>query len=670
MRNSMKVWGLLTILMFVNNYFADVTTEHLDELAGTNVSGVFYYDTTLDDDNSWRTDATKGWYQEPAYPIDTFYGTTLDPDRWLEWEYGGGTCSYDYKVTLNTNGVNSGTVCAVYSGVLWELVGNFDITVDFENFVGSGTDGGFQISAYQGNTFCYTRRRVDPLGRYDCDVFVNGNPQQYQYETTSDTEGKLRLQRIGTTVNQYYWDGSDWDQIGDGYNGFVETNLKLSLEIWVDNAHCSVDVDNFIIRSGNTTFGLLGSAERSPVQAFPEKALIVSHDEGVDILDAGNNEMWMRFDSVDSPGEAYRDNIVAGDVEKIWAKDGLIVLGSSYGTMSGICVIDFVDDVSRFYGVPGNCWDYNSNIALRNFNTGWTVNNGYPTLLNGSVDDFSVDTIDGTKYLAVGTDMGVTVINLDNHSKKDDPGGDANVVKIGQDGALYYNSGGVFYKDETSWRPTTGNGTFAADYSATISDITALKTTSDLLFIGTLNGISKRSVADISTELYNYNVGNGLLGNTTNHVTDIAVGIETIWVGTNNNSNGGCVSIVNFNTDTSGGYYYAHPDHGDLSSNNISSLSYHSESRDLLAGTDSGADLLSGCTGDITTPENLSINIIDDEVQLDWDAVECATSYSVYSYTDPYGTYTLEESGITETNWSEPADSIKFYYVVSDFMFD
>ncbi len=72
-------------------------------------------------------------------------------------------------------------------------------------------------------------------------------------------------------------------------------------------------------------------------------------------------------------------------------------------------------------------------------------------------------------------------------------------------------------------------------------------------------------------------------------------------------------------------------------------------------------------TGNLTIPQNVEIKLIDGEVRLNWDVVLGATSYSVYSSSDPeidYDNWTLEASGITETSWREAvADIIKFYYI-------
>ena len=66
-------------------------------------------------------------------------------------------------------------------------------------------------------------------------------------------------------------------------------------------------------------------------------------------------------------------------------------------------------------------------------------------------------------------------------------------------------------------------------------------------------------------------------------------------------------------------------------------------------------------------PENLIITITDTDVEFSWDISPGASSYTVYSSSDPYTeheTWTVEEDGITVTHWSEPIpNENKFYFV-------
>jgi len=677
MGNFSKTIGLfLIVLLNVTVSFAEIYTEHLDEIADANVHGVFYYNTLLDDDNSWRNDTSKSWYKEPFDPSDSFYGTVLDPHRWQEYTNNGATIEHNYKLIFDTNGYKTGWLCGIYNNDLWEIGGDFSIQVDFENFSASGTSGGIGLYVYKDTENYFSiRRALNSTHRYDSELYVNGSSTNYTHENTNDTVGKLRIARSNSDLYAYYWDGStsSWVFLANTSAPNLTGNLFVSLEVDASNLDCSVELDNFIKTAGSTTFGQNGSFERSTLQAFPERALLVCHDAGFDILNADDKSMWMRFDINGSIGDAKHQNIVADIVEKVWAKNGQIFLGSSFGLMAGVCVIDFKEDSAWFYGCENNCWDYLSSIARRNFIKGWEINDTYPYLVGAQVFDFSVKTINNKQYLATATETGVTVINIEQNYKKDDYGDRADAITIGQDGALYYNSGSFLCKDDTSWRPENGNGEFTADYSTVISSpIRTLATTLELLFIGTQNGISKRSVNDISTQIFPYSTSNGLLGRTSNDVSSITIGKNTIWAGTS--GSGGCISIINFQTDSFGSYLCAEPNHGDLSDNDIKSLSYYEcdgMCSELLVGTANGSDLLSGCLGDVYPPEEIYIDIANGNVNIQWSSVECATSYSVYSSENPYENFSLEAAGLTETNWSEAVNNDKkFYQVTSCFFYD
>lgn len=67
-------------------------------------------------------------------------------------------------------------------------------------------------------------------------------------------------------------------------------------------------------------------------------------------------------------------------------------------------------------------------------------------------------------------------------------------------------------------------------------------------------------------------------------------------------------------------------------------------------------------------PEIASISIIDNEIVISWNEVTGATSYKIYSSTDPYESYEnwAFEAEVTETSWSESVNSKKFYYVTAN----
>ena len=70
----------------------------------------------------------------------------------------------------------------------------------------------------------------------------------------------------------------------------------------------------------------------------------------------------------------------------------------------------------------------------------------------------------------------------------------------------------------------------------------------------------------------------------------------------------------------------------------------------------------------LASPENILIAIISGNVQISWDETPDATSYTVFSSNDPHLAFeywTLEESGITETSWSNPIRGIQKFYRIT-----
>ena len=68
----------------------------------------------------------------------------------------------------------------------------------------------------------------------------------------------------------------------------------------------------------------------------------------------------------------------------------------------------------------------------------------------------------------------------------------------------------------------------------------------------------------------------------------------------------------------------------------------------------------------INSPENVSISLENNTLSISWDIVPAATSYKIYSSSDPYVAYPWNfEEEVTETNWSEEVVTKKFYYVTA-----
>jgi len=72
-------------------------------------------------------------------------------------------------------------------------------------------------------------------------------------------------------------------------------------------------------------------------------------------------------------------------------------------------------------------------------------------------------------------------------------------------------------------------------------------------------------------------------------------------------------------------------------------------------------------TLNLSAPQNVFISVSNNTVFVQWDAAAGATSYKIYSDTDPFGTFSTIEWEGTATNWSETATELKkFYYVTAN----
>lgn len=68
----------------------------------------------------------------------------------------------------------------------------------------------------------------------------------------------------------------------------------------------------------------------------------------------------------------------------------------------------------------------------------------------------------------------------------------------------------------------------------------------------------------------------------------------------------------------------------------------------------------------LTIPENIIISLVSNSILISWNVVAGATSYSVYSDTDPYGDFSTLEWNGSDTSWNETIYGIKkFYYVTA-----
>lgn len=184
-------------------------------------------------------------------PDDDFTGNDgddIDFDRWI-------MADPDCDIQSNKCYMEeTGAYCRINTRTVFQ--GDFDIQVDFSDLLNSNayswTVEMTAVSVIDGH-WVKIRRCYDAAQYY--------RPQSYDGSThtltsfgTSDSSGKFRLTRVGTTVKTWRWTGSAWSEVAeDTYDaiGSDDIYIQLSCGSWGGNPLTKVSWDNFTVNSAD-----------------------------------------------------------------------------------------------------------------------------------------------------------------------------------------------------------------------------------------------------------------------------------------------------------------------------------------------------------------------------------------------------------------------------------
>jgi hypothetical protein len=272
---------------------------------GAGRDGIWYYDGQACQFGNFGTLA--GGFNNRSW--SRCGGPTTNTEKMGLWWYSGRssvTMVADDTVRIaNLNGTNWETI-GIRNAFRWTIAGDFDIQINFANFtpLTGPSDGNLGFEFYvDGENYFYVRRHTNyNTQQYDKDVRIDGSWRQYQTAGTAGASGKLRLVRSGSNVSSYYWNGSSWSQIGSTYSGFPTRNGYINIFVGGTGTYnYQADISAFTINAGTVvnTAGWareVAGAYRGSRADFPTHALIAVTSNGLDIIDADNNKMWMRFE--------------------------------------------------------------------------------------------------------------------------------------------------------------------------------------------------------------------------------------------------------------------------------------------------------------------------------------------------------------------------------------
>lgn len=323
---------------------------------------------------------------------------------------------------------------------------------------------------------------------------------------------------------------------------------------------------------------------------FPDKVYLFLTEKGLDIVDASNNQVWMKF-------ENGTDNAVESTNEftSVYALDGRIYVGS----YKGLYIIDFANDQISRYNTNGLA-DYNSLEPFydRNSNKGYKTPQG-TGLASDSVNDAQANRIKGKHLIAVATDGGVNKIDTSDGSVAQlifvgvQGNFDSDNVFIADDGTLYYSENNInpsLDNHRLSYKYSienynVSNGVADGSYlskgstgsvtyphfprNAKINDVYVTSYTSRMhfyhntIYVGTDRGISviqevQGNEGVGTSKLYGYtgttntDIDYKVLEGATDNVTSVTARSDgnAMYAGTNTGTNGGSVSKISLNSNS------------------------------------------------------------------------------------------------------------------------
>ena len=164
---------------------------------------------------------------------------------------------------------NQGTNGAVFSGGYYstcKLTGDFDISTDYGIPVypdGNGVRIGLIVDVEQKNGvwFNQTWAAMERISSAPASSFYGADFSRYgssgSMTQTTDTRGKFRLTRVGTTLTGYYWDWAAAAWISSNVTtSFTSSPVYFGLTAWSHDSvfgkvATKVSFDNMLINAGN-----------------------------------------------------------------------------------------------------------------------------------------------------------------------------------------------------------------------------------------------------------------------------------------------------------------------------------------------------------------------------------------------------------------------------------
>ena len=168
----------------------------------------------------------------PAYAYtgtisDTFDGTTINSSLWTVFTENGPSVSQNDQLLVTIPGTSSGNWAGGVKST-YQLIGDFDIQVDFELLTWPASNGiRVGIRSIGGAV-----ERIGAGGGFG-ELYLTDFSSQITSVPTSDLSGALRFVRSGNTLTGYYY-SSSWQMLGSRTDASYGSDTYLELAAWSD----------------------------------------------------------------------------------------------------------------------------------------------------------------------------------------------------------------------------------------------------------------------------------------------------------------------------------------------------------------------------------------------------------------------------------------------------
>lgn len=132
--------------------------------------------------------------------------------------------------------------------------GDLDVHIDFDRIdsLGVSSDIGLRAISVDNTSYNFRIAQVHDGNYYF--AWADSGGSGSTTEAITETSGKLRLTRVGTTTRAYRWVGAAWDEVGSGHTWETD-DVVIQLVVYktYTSGPLRCDWDNFTVTSGTVT---------------------------------------------------------------------------------------------------------------------------------------------------------------------------------------------------------------------------------------------------------------------------------------------------------------------------------------------------------------------------------------------------------------------------------